>query len=83
MNIELRKEKMPRGENILEIGHETRYKSFEDIKEKTYPRPFSVKLPVSVAESLLDLPTKERTLLIRRAIINEVKKFKINKEHCH
>lgn len=51
------------------------YKSFEDIKEKTYPKTFSVKLPVSVAKKMLELDTKERTLLMRRAIINELEKM--------
>ena len=66
---------MPRGENILEIGKDTQFQGFEDIKEKTYPKTFSVKLPVSIAERLLELSTKERTLLMRRAIINEVQKI--------
>jgi len=51
------------------------YKSFEDIKEKTYPKTFSVKLPVSVAKKMLELDTKERTLLMRRGIINELEKM--------
>jgi hypothetical protein len=56
------------------------YKSFEDIQEKTYPKTFSVKLPVSVAKKMLELDTKERTLLMRRAIINELEKMFRRKE---
>lgn len=63
---------MPRGENILEINKAAQFKSFEDIKEKTHPKVFGVKLPKTAAEKLLKLDTKERTLLIRRAVLKEL-----------
>jgi hypothetical protein len=66
---------MPRGENILEVNKIAQFKSFNDIEEKTYPRPFSVRLPVSAAKKILELDTKERTLLMRRAILRELEEI--------
>jgi hypothetical protein len=43
-----------------------------DLKEKTYPKTFGVRLPESIAVKLMALDSKERTLLIRKAIIKEV-----------
>ena len=51
------------------------YKSFDDIKEKTHPKAFSIKLPMTAAKKMLKLDTKERTLLMRRAILRELEEI--------
>ena len=64
---------MPKGEKLPLYNKETRYRPLEDIAgEKMHKKTFAVKLPVAAAEKLLKLDTKERTLLIRRAVLKEL-----------
>jgi hypothetical protein len=56
----------------------TTFKPFEDVKGKVYPRPFSVRVPMDIGEKLIELSPKQRTLLLRRAIIAEVEKMQNN-----
>ena len=48
------------------------FESLGDVKEKLYDKVFGVRLPKSAAKKLLKLSTKERTLLMRRAILREL-----------
>ncbi|MGK7896568.1 MAG: hypothetical protein AB4372_23845 [Xenococcus sp. (in: cyanobacteria)] len=64
---------MPKGANLIVDGKKTRYQSFEDIKgKKLHPKTFGIKLPVEAAEKLLELDTKQRTLLMRSAILDAI-----------
>ena len=61
---------MPRGENIQEINKIAPFKPLEDMKgRKLSSRAFSVRLPQEAAEKLLALDTKDRTIFMRKAIL--------------
>ena len=64
---------MPRGENLKHKDFGTRYKALEDVgKQKLYDKVFGIRLPEAAAKQLMQLPTKERTLLMRRAVLKEL-----------
>jgi hypothetical protein len=64
---------MPRGENFKNKDFGTRIKPLEDIGEqKLYDKVFGVRLPIPAAKKLMKLDTKDRTLLIRRAVLKEL-----------
>jgi hypothetical protein len=41
----------------------------DDITEPFHPKVFGIKLPLSAAEKMLAMPTKQRTALMRRAVM--------------
>ena len=64
---------MAKKENLLKFGENTRLKALDDMKGKElYKKTFGIRLPVEAAEKLLKLETKERTLLMRRAVLKEL-----------
>ena len=50
----------------------TRFKALEDVKEKLHSKVFGVRLPESAAKKLLKLSTKERTLIMRQALLEAI-----------
>jgi hypothetical protein len=54
------------------IGEKTQFKRLSDVKEKLHSKVFGVRLPESAAEKLLKLPTKERTLIMRQALLDVI-----------
>jgi hypothetical protein len=64
---------MAKKENLLKFGEKTRLKALDDMRGKQlYQKTFGIRLPVEAAEKLLKLGTKERTLLMRRAVLKEL-----------
>lgn len=57
-------------------NHKTFFKSVDNSQEKMHKKSFSIKLPQEEANWLLNLPSYQRTRLIRTAIINEIKRIR-------
>ena len=67
---------MPKGQHLPEVNIKTRIKPLDDMKgQELYDKVFGVRLPKGAAEKMLKLDTKQRTLLMRRAILNELEKI--------
>ncbi len=61
---------MPKGEKLPLYNKETRFDGLDDIKgERMCKKTFSLKLPQHAADVLLKLSTKERTIFMRKAIL--------------
>ena len=56
----------------------TPYESVGDIEERVHSKVFSIRLPVTYAEKMLKLSTKQRTKLMRGAVMDALEKLSDN-----